>query len=683
MIRASEISTIFNKTWLIRLTSLLIFSMFFSANTSKAQTLTDSLFHELNSWAQIDTVKFNKNKERLMSTLNFTDKDRSGLIELEGNKYHFHGDDFTAKKKYSEANRLAIKYQNKSVELSTRIKNTWLDLGIGLIKIDEAIQNAHKSFADAVAMKDTNYMLMSLNALASYHEDIGKKDEAFEYFFEALRISENPKYYLQRATILNNLGLRKSDLGMKKEALKDFKEGLKLIENKKEYRIQTRLINNIAYTYNSDSTTRDSAYYYFHKTLEVGKLINEPSLFIVAYTNLAVSYNLNNNTDKCLAYYDSALAVIGKFDMVGMRGKIHLGIADSYRRQNKYPKALKEINKGFEYVNSEKYNKLEDLISYESFYSQIQELMGKHKESLIHYKQFNVYRDSMRELNNQKFLAELNLKYEDEKKQAEIEKQKSRADLAEQKQEIIQTESTLNIVRNSFIFIAVILIIVIFFSIFVYRSINAKKKMEQEFASNLISEIEDERHRISSDLHDHIGLNLILVKNELNKNDSNKKVVENVTNIVEDVRKISRNIYPSQLNKLGIQKSLESMFDKIEQSTGIICSYELDALDGLHFKKGEELMFYRIVQELSNNSIKHSNSKSIRLTAELSHKKINLVYRDNGIGFDKSKIMEKSIGMGLKNIINRVEKLGGTITFDTKKNQGLKVNIDFERHKAS
>jgi len=207
--------------------------------------------------------------------------------------------------------------------------------------------------------------------------------------------------------------------------------------------------------------------------------------------------------------------------------------------------------------------------------------------------------------------------------------------------------------------------------------------MEQKFAANLISDIENERQRISSDLHDHIGLNLILVKNQLSKSESNSKVVEDVSHIVDDVRKISRDIYPSQLNKLGIRKSLESMFDRIEDRTGIICSYEIDDLDQLSFTKNEELILYRIVQELSNNSIKHSKSKSIRLTSKITQKKLNLLYQDNGIGFDKSKTLETSSGMGLRNIINRVEKIGGTISFDTRKNQGLKVNINIERQRKS
>ena len=121
------------------------------------------------------------------------------------------------------------------------------------------------------------------------------------------------------------------------------------------------------------------------------------------------------------------------------------------------------------------------------------------------------------------------------------------------------------------------------------------------------------------------------------------------------------------------------MFDKIETSTGILASYELEDLEQITFSKGEELILYRIIQELSNNSIKHSQSKSIRLIATVKPKKLILEYRDNGIGFDKSKIFETSSGMGLRNIINRVEKIRGSIHFDTKKNQGIKVTISFER----
>lgn len=678
MTRRSE-NTIFfgNSTSLKGLSLLLLFICF--SPYSWSQKLSDSLFNELNLWAQVDTIKFNKLKSEWEKKYVFTEYDQCALIELEGNKYHYHGDDYTAKKLYLQANECAKKHVNSEIELSTRIKNIWLDLGIGIIKTPEAIVLARRALSDAEVENDTNRMIMALNALASFHIEEGKKDEAYEFFYDALKISHNPKYYLNRATILNNLGLHKTGLGLNEDALKDFKEGLKLIENKREYRIQTRLINNIAFMYNRDSTTRDSAFYYFNKTLELGKVIKEPQLFIVAYTNLAVYHNMRGDYGKCRQYYDSALTVIDNYEMVGIRGRIYLGLADFYRRQNKNQKALSSMQQGWEYVQSESYPKLEDMVQFERQFSRLYESIGNHKQALIHYKNYNHYRDSLRETDNQKFLAELNLKYEDEKRLAEIEKQKSRADLAEKKQEIIQTESSLNIMRNTAIFIGIILVIGIVFSVYVIRNVNAKKKMEQKYASNLISEIEDERRRISSDLHDHIGLNLIMVKNQLNEKLENNKLVGEVSKIVEDVRKISRNIYPSELNKLGIRKSLESMFEKIENSTGILTSYELEELDEMKFSKGEELILYRIVQELSTNSIKHSKSKSIRLVAKLSPKKLTLEYRDNGIGFDKGKMLETSRGMGLRNIINRVERIKGSIQFDSKKNQGVKVTISFDR----
>ena len=679
-----EISTFFDKYSSIRASSfLLLFFFIFASSKINSQVLGDSLYTELNLLAQIDTQKFNIEKERLQTTLHFSEKDYCLLEELEGNKYHYHGDEYTAKKHYVNALECAKDKKNKSVELSTRTKVCWLELGMGLIKLEEAIGVVDQIYIDATAVKDTNNMLLVLNAIAGFNNNLGKKDESYEYYILGMKLSSDPKFYLMRATLLNNFGLLKMNNNLKEEGFKDLKEGLRLIENKKEIRIKTRLINNIAFYFERDSLGKDSATYYFNKTLEIGRITKEPAIFLVAYTNIAVSYNLMGDPKTSLMYYDSALAVVETHYSPGLKGKIYLGMADLYQRQNNYPKALSLIKKALKIVNSEDYDKLDDLVGIEKFFSNVYDEMGNSKASLLHYKKYNTLRDSVEKSNNQKFLAELNLKYEDEKKQAEIEKQKNRADIAEKKHDLIQSEADLSIMRNSFIFISIILLIAIFFFIYIFRSISAKKKMEQKFAANLISDIENERQRISSDLHDHIGLNLILVKNQLSKSESNSKVVEDVSHIVDDVRKISRDIYPSQLNKLGIRKSLESMFDRIEDRTGIICSYEIDDLDQLSFTKNEELILYRIVQELSNNSIKHSKSKSIRLTSKITQKKLNLLYQDNGIGFDKSKTLETSSGMGLRNIINRVEKIGGTISFDTRKNQGLKVNINIERQRKS
>lgn len=647
------------------------------------QKINDSIEVELDFLAQVDTNQFNETIKKLESSADLTAKDKCLIIELDGNKYHNHGDDYTAKKLYAKSLDCAIESGNKRVEMRSRLKLVWLNLAIGLIEYPEGIIKANRILSDSRIEKDTAVMLMCYNALATFHNEIGKKDEAYQLFFEGLKLSENTSFHVDRATLLNNLGLHKSELGLEKEAIKDFKEGLRISENAKDIRLQVRLINNIAFSLNRDSTKRDSALYYFKKTLELGRVIEEPQLFIVSYTNLAVYSNFVEEFENGQAYYDSALAVIETNDMVGMRGKIYLGMAQAKRNQGRIQEALKLLNTGFEHVKNEKYPKLEDMVSYESFFSALYDQMGQHKKSLTHYKKWIGYRDSMRDMNNQKFLAELNLKYEDEKKLAEIEKQKSRADLAEKNQEVIQAASSLRLLRNTIILGSIILVILILFSIYYFRSLNMKKKMEQQYAANLINDIENERRRISSDLHDHIGLNLILVKNQLSENYENDKMVKDLNNIVNDVRKISRNIYPSQLNKLGIRKSLETMFDQIEQSTGIIVSYELEDLDKLDEDKSKELILYRVFQELSNNSIKHSQSKSIRLTAKVTPKKINLIYQDNGIGFDKSKILETSTGMGMRNVINRVEKIGGTINFESKKNQGVKVNINIERIEES
>lgn len=656
---------------------IVLFSIYFQ--NAKSQILTDSLVRELDLLAQIDTTKFNQLKKEYQKQYSFTSYDSAQLNELEGNKFHNHGDDFTAKKWYLKANQLAKETKNSKVELSSRIKIIWLELGLGITKLPEAFVRANRLYSDALEIKDTTRMLMALNALANFRNNQGRKEEALNYYYEGLKLSDHKKYARERATLLNNLGLLKSDMGMGAEALNDFREGLHILKNEKEFRLQTRLYNNIAYYFNQDTIHKDSALFYFNKTLELGKLLKEPFLIIAGYTNLAAYQTYLVNFDLANSYNDSALAILENNNMPGVRSKIFIGKAELYKKKQKLDEAMVFLKKGMNYVESEDYDKLEDLIHYSLIFYQIYNLKKNNKKALYHYQKYIAFKDSLRERDDERFLNELNLKYEDEKRIAEIEKQKSRADLAEQKQETIKTELSLKQWRNTLLFSFVLFLIIILFFIYYFRTLNAKKKAEKKYTQSLISEIEEERQRISSDLHDHIGLNLILVKNKLNQSNSDQNLGKDIEKVVDDVRKISKNIFPSQLNKLGIKKMLESTFDKIEEATGILTLYELDGLDQINFSKNEELILFRIIQELSNNSIKHANAKSIKLELTRSEKSIHFHYQDNGIGLEKSKWTGENAGMGLKNIQHRVEKLGGSINFESKKGKGIKVKINLER----
>jgi signal transduction histidine kinase len=87
-----------------------------------------------------------------------------------------------------------------------------------------------------------------------------------------------------------------------------------------------------------------------------------------------------------------------------------------------------------------------------------------------------------------------------------------------------------------------------------------------------------------------------------------------------------------------------------------------------------EITLYRIIQEILNNALKHSNAKSIDIGLKVQNNRLFLSISDDGVGFDTTQI-EQAKGIGWKNIFSRISMLGGDIDVNSQKNMGSNINI--------
>ena len=88
----------------------------------------------------------------------------------------------------------------------------------------------------------------------------------------------------------------------------------------------------------------------------------------------------------------------------------------------------------------------------------------------------------------------------------------------------------------------------------------------------------------------------------------------------------------------------------------------------------EEIILYRVIQELINNVIKHAKANELKILLEKNKEQILVKIIDNGVGFDYEKALEKG-GLGLKNMLVRIEYLKGKVHFSSLKPQGTEVQI--------
>ncbi len=187
---------------------------------------------------------------------------------------------------------------------------------------------------------------------------------------------------------------------------------------------------------------------------------------------------------------------------------------------------------------------------------------------------------------------------------------------------------------------------------------------------------EEERQRLAADLHDDAGPLLATARLYLNENLVNQdkatqlQSIFQARQIIDDtiqlIRNISHSLMPPTLKNFGLESAVNDLFQKISGSGAINASSRFhDYRDRL--KPEKELIIFRILQELVNNILKHSNSSFIHLTQNTHGDKFFIRIHHDGRGIiqsDFEKLNKSNIGLGLKNISSRMRVIQGNITFE-------------------
>ncbi|OIQ30014.1 MAG: two-component sensor histidine kinase [Bacteroidetes bacterium MedPE-SWsnd-G2] len=206
---------------------------------------------------------------------------------------------------------------------------------------------------------------------------------------------------------------------------------------------------------------------------------------------------------------------------------------------------------------------------------------------------------------------------------------------------------------------------------------------QQKILQNTIRVQEEERLRISQDLHDAISakLNVVSLTTHMLIDDSNtipeqkeslNHILEITTNTIESSRKIAHDLMPPVLDKFGLKVALEELFDEFTKSKKVKIESNIDQIN--YLSKDQELHVFRIAQELINNSIRHGKATLLNFSLEKNTHGFVLNYSDNGVGFNPNEVKKKP-GIGMQNINSRVEILEGDLTVKSTINKGSSFTI--------
>lgn len=281
-------------------------------------------------------------------------------------------------------------------------------------------------------------------------------------------------------------------------------------------------------------------------------------------------------------------------------------------------------------------------------------------KALTYYERYTILRDSLTEVNINHRFEQAQSEYKDYKYKLEIEK----LQLAQRKEELKKQE-----VFNYFLLGLLILASVGGFLIF--RNNRVLRKKNAEISAALLQGQAIERKRVAADLHDSLGTtmsSLIWTLDSINTQELPQQELEiyetlkkMLTNAYNEVRLLSHNLLPEELEQKGLVPALRYFVRKVNQNS--IIKFELESNGEFkNMDKKIEFELYSICLELVNNIIKHSKATEAVISLERNEKQIKLLISDNGRGI----FQNESDGKGLKNVQARIESLkGGWIQSNT------------------
>lgn len=542
-----------------------------------------------------------------------------------------------------------------------------------------AIELANEAISLSEKIKYNKGYLGAYNALANVYSHNGEHAEAIKMYFTTLKISEELNYKQGIANAYNNIGSVYSNTNNLKEALTNFESALKISKEIDYKKVIAIAYENIGIIHQIKGDYEKALINHL-ASLKIREQMSDKRAISWSYQNLAIDYASQKKYDISLSFFLKALKLqeeVGdKFEMC----RIYANIGQLYLEQKNNKEALIYCERGL--AIAYEINFLEVVYQIEEIISEIYEISGNYAKALTHYKKYKHAKDSAQNVENEKKIvrAEMNYKFEKQRQQEKL--------LLDKKEALIIEELKYQRVLSWSGIIGTMLIASIGFVLFwSYRqkakanSIIAMQQAEISRQKAGIEGQEEERIRISKELHDGLGGSLAAIKLNLEriagleKGDSKEleKIINQVGDACKEVRIISHDLSPLSISNMVLSEALDNLIGKFNITGKLSINLECFPHEEVN-KVGEEVKneIFRITQECLSNIVKHANASKVLVGILKEGSNLYLSIEDNGKGFDTT--IAKT-GIGLKNIKARVDLLKGDISIDSKPGRGTAINI--------
>ena len=582
---------------------------------------------------------------------------------------------------------------------------------------DSARHIALRAFGVATA-KENRREIRSLNLLGATYYMQSDYSKALDYYFRALKLAVAAEDTVRMGDLYNNMGLVNYKTGNYKDALEDFLKAVKVYLTINDVRNHASTLNNIGLLY-SDINNFDMATSYFNQAYQGFKKKNDSIGIAASYSNLGALFVKKNVPDSSFYFFEKAIDIETRTqNTFGLSSTyeesaiafVHIG---DYKKALDYYQQSRELAKSINYPYQQATANLglsrlfvitgpvdtamqyafkamqianeigNNKLKYETHevLSKIYEKTGDYNKALENYQLATKIKNEV--ISQTKLHQIYNLEIQQLSQAKEIQQ------LEIQRQELLLSK------KNTIMIIIILSSLLIIAGVYLYYH-TYKHRQRASLQKTILSLTEkksraaveaeiQERKRIGQELHDGLGqmlsvarLNISVLQQKPSLTEERKKELLDATMYSVDkafyeLRDISHNLAPSVLTEKGFLGALKDLSEQINQSNVMKVHLETFGLKGSLDNLIENTL-YRAVQELINNTIKHSKATNISIQLVKSETEITLMVEDNGVGFNMNDTLIEN-GGGLSNIRSRVENLSGSIFIDAMASRGTIITI--------
>lgn len=539
----------------------------------------------------------------------------------------------------------------------------------------KAIALGEKAVAHFINQKDSIYAAKNMHNLSLYYYHNSEVQRAIDLLGQAISWIGN-KDNFQKAISYNQLGnIWAVDLGDERKALSYYLKSL-------QYKLAGATPQSISASYNNvgisykNLNQPDSALFYYQKALEKAIESNIPRAQFNPLTNLANLYKREGEIEKATKTYEQVLLLKDYMTAI-QQVDIHINLGAAYNQWQKYDEALKHLLIAEE-LGAE--------VSSPSDHALIQSQMALAYSNIKNYEKafgaqqaYTALKDSIYAREKRQEIGDLMIKYETAEKDLLISEQ----------QQAIQLQE-LDLQKRTTWFIAIFTIFLIIAGVLFYlfkRKEAAAQKAELELQlaeQQELTRIQQERLRISRELHDNIGSYLTLMSASVEQFAITKEAMSDIKitelrgTLAMSMRELRKTVW--LLNKQAVSINeitlrLRDFFKPLHQN-GTRISVAAEGNGDQTLTEIQTTHLIRIIQEAINNAYKYAKCNQIEVTLKTDDSnKFHFSIADNGKGFNVQTVEH---GNGLHNMKSRIEELNGDLQIISAEGKGTEIKGSFE-----